>query len=200
MKTDDITDTLQLASIASACDQARVVHKRGCSATMGLATSPASWRKCPRRAGYGACLWRPPKLIGRCTGADVLHSVPYGIVEQDCDLARRGDDRLGLADARREPPVEGADWCYGSKPQQCRSAPPERRVPTSSILPSEILLLGARPSHEVKCFALGQEAEVVLAFSDQLEGRGKNQGRRSCYVLSEQREQRRARRKARAFG
>ena len=199
MKTDDITDTLQLASIASACDQARVVHKRGCSATMGLATSPASWRKCPRRAGYGACLWRPPKLIGRCTGADVLHSVPHGIVEQDCDLARRGDDRLGLADARREPPVEGADWCYGSKPQQCRSAPPERRVRRQHFALGDLVARRqAQPRGKMFCTRPG--GEVVLAFSDQLEGEVRTKAVNLGDVLSEQREQRRARRKARAFG
>ena len=35
--------------------------------------------------------------------------------------------------------------------------PPDRRVRDESILPPEILLLGASPSQEVKCFALGQE-------------------------------------------
>jgi hypothetical protein len=39
---------------------------------------------------------------------------------------------------------------------------PERRVRDDSILPSEILLLGARPSQEVKCFALDQEARSSL--------------------------------------
>jgi hypothetical protein len=33
---------------------------------------------------------------------------------------------------------------------------PQWRVREESILPPEILLLGAKPSHEVKCFALGQ--------------------------------------------
>ena len=69
-------------------------------------------------------------LVGRRTGVDVLHSVTHGVVEQDCDLARRGGHRLGLADACREPPVEGAERGigasngYGSKPQKCRSAAP----------------------------------------------------------------------------
>jgi hypothetical protein len=34
--------------------------------------------------------------------------------------------------------------------------PPDRRVRDESIFPPEILLLGASPSQEVKCFALGQ--------------------------------------------
>ena len=33
---------------------------------------------------------------------------------------------------------------------------PQRRVRDERILPPEILLLGAKPSQEVKCFALGQ--------------------------------------------
>ena len=69
-------------------------------------------------------------LVERRAGIDVLHSVTHGVVEQDCDLARRGGHRLGLADARREPPVEGAERSispsngYGSKPQKRRSPAP----------------------------------------------------------------------------
>ena len=69
-------------------------------------------------------------LVERRTGIDVLHSVTYGVVEQDCDLARRGGHRLGLADARREPPVEcaqrgvGPSNGYGSKAQERRGPAP----------------------------------------------------------------------------
>src|SRR5439155_1848422 len=35
------------------------------------------------------------------------HAVAQGIVEEHRQLACRGSDRLGLADASREPPVEG---------------------------------------------------------------------------------------------
>jgi transposase-like protein len=69
-------------------------------------------------------------LVERCTGVDVLHSVAHGVVEQNRDLARGGGDRLGLADARREPPVEGAQRRigppdgHGSKPQERRSPAP----------------------------------------------------------------------------
>ena len=60
-------------------------------------------------------------LIRRGAGIHVVHSVPHGVVEQDRDLASRSGDGFGLADARRKPPVEGAQRgsCssngYGSK-------------------------------------------------------------------------------------
>jgi hypothetical protein len=59
---------------------------------------------------------------------DVLHSVTYSVIEQHCDLARRGRHRLGLANTGREPPVEcaqrgaGPSNGYGSKAQE-RSGP-----------------------------------------------------------------------------
>ena len=40
------------------------------------------------------------RLVGRGPGIDVIHSVTHGVVEQNCDLAGRGGDCLGLADAR----------------------------------------------------------------------------------------------------
>src|ERR1700722_947336 len=52
-------------------------------------------------------------LVERRAGIDVLHSVTHSIIEQDCDLARRSRYRLGLADARREPPVECAQRGVG---------------------------------------------------------------------------------------
>ena len=64
------------------------------------------------------------------TGVDVFHSTTHGVVEQDCDLACRGGHRLGLANARREPPEEGAQRCFGpsngysSKPQERPSLAP----------------------------------------------------------------------------
>src|SRR5665811_1578993 len=63
-------------------------------------------------------------LVERRAGIDVLHSVTHSVIEQDCDLARRSRHRLGLADARREPPVEcaqrgvGPSNSYGSKAQE----------------------------------------------------------------------------------
>jgi hypothetical protein len=65
-------------------------------------------------------------LIGRHTRVYILHPVLHGIVEQRCDLARRGGHCLGLADARREPSVEGAQCGVGS-PQGCGSKPQVRR-------------------------------------------------------------------------
>ena len=96
-------------------------------------------------------------LVERRAWIDVLHSVTYSVIEQDCDLARRGRHRLGLANARRKPPVEcaqrgvGPSNGYGSKARL-----PQRRVRGESTFPPEILLLGAKHSQEVKCFALGQ--------------------------------------------
>jgi hypothetical protein len=73
------------------------------------------------------------------------------VVEQYCNLARRGGYSLGLADARREPPVEGAS-AVAVRPtvtaaSRTRAAArlPERRVRDES-LPPEILLLGEHRS------------------------------------------------------
>src|SRR6266851_9914534 len=63
-------------------------------------------------------------LVGRGPGIDVIHSVAYSVVEQDCDLAGRCGDCLGLADAGRESSVKGAERSvgasdgYGSKAQK----------------------------------------------------------------------------------
>jgi hypothetical protein len=61
-------------------------------------------------------------LIGRRTRVYIFHPVLHGIVEQHCDLARRGGHCLGLADARREPSVEGAQCGVGSS-HGCGSKP-----------------------------------------------------------------------------
>ena len=69
-------------------------------------------------------------LVERRAGVNVFHPVTHGVVEQDGDLARRGSYRLGLADARRKPPVEcaqrrvGPSNGYGSKPQKRRGPAP----------------------------------------------------------------------------
>jgi hypothetical protein len=47
-------------------------------------------------------------LVEGCARVDVVHPVTNGVVEQDGNFARRGGDRLGFADARREPPIECA--------------------------------------------------------------------------------------------
>ena len=44
-----------------------------------------------------------------------------------------------------------------------------RRVFDDSTLPPEILLCGASPSHDVKCFAVGHAVEVGAALPDQLQ-------------------------------
>src|SRR6516225_3348490 len=69
-------------------------------------------------------------LVERRARVDVVHAVTHGVVEQDSDLACGGGDRLGLADARREPPVESAQRRvspsdgYGGKPQERRGPAP----------------------------------------------------------------------------
>src|SRR3569833_3693665 len=47
----------------------------------------------------------------------------------------------------------------------------ERRVLLESTLPPEILLLGARHSHEVKCLALGQAVRLVPPSATSLSAR-----------------------------
>ena len=67
----------------------------------------------------------------------------------------------------------------------------QRRVRDERILPSEILLLGAKPSQEVKCFALGQ-AERSSPHSAMLQREVRTETVDLGDVLSEQREERRA--------
>jgi hypothetical protein len=47
-------------------------------------------------------------LVGGRARVYIFHPVLHRVVEQHCDLARRGGHCFGLADARREPSVEGA--------------------------------------------------------------------------------------------
>jgi hypothetical protein len=58
-------------------------------------------------------------LVRRRARVDVIHSVTHGIVEENRYLARGGGDRLGFADTRREPPVEGAQGRVGSSDRHC---------------------------------------------------------------------------------
>jgi hypothetical protein len=53
-------------------------------------------------------------LVRRRSGVDVLHSMSHRVVKQHRDLAGRGGDRLGLADAGREPPLKGAERGVGA--------------------------------------------------------------------------------------
>src|SRR3954469_14250389 len=78
------------------------------------------------------------------------------VVEEDRDLARRCGDRLGLADAGRQTAVEGAQrrrrgpTAAAASRSSAAARLPERRVRADSTLPPEILLWGARLSHDVK--------------------------------------------------
>jgi len=77
---------------------------------------------------------------------------------------------------------------------------PERRVRDENTLPPEILLLGARHGHEVKCFALGQ-AEGHRRTTTSLERDVRAKAVDLGEVLSEQREESAARTsKSSAFG
>lgn len=44
----------------------------------------------------------------------MVHSVTHGVVEQDCVLAGRRGDYLGLADAGRESSINGAERGVGA--------------------------------------------------------------------------------------
>jgi hypothetical protein len=88
--------------------------------------------------------------------------VPHGIVEQDCDLARRGGDRLGLADARREPPVEDAECGLRQQAQQCRSAPAGAARSRRQHFAFGALVARRQAQPGVKCFALDREARSWL--------------------------------------
>jgi hypothetical protein len=47
-------------------------------------------------------------LVGGRARVYIFHPVLHRVIEQHCDLARRGGHCFGFADARREPSVEGA--------------------------------------------------------------------------------------------
>ncbi len=70
-------------------------------------------------------------VLERRTRVDIFHSVTHGVVEQSCNLARRGGHRLGLADARREPSVESAERSVG--PSDGDSGKPQERCGTPPI-------------------------------------------------------------------
>src|SRR5258705_7759315 len=53
-------------------------------------------------------------LVGRGPRIDVIHPVTHSVVEQDCDLAGRCGDCLGLADAGRASSVKGAERSVGA--------------------------------------------------------------------------------------
>src|SRR3954471_11318090 len=97
----------------------------------------------------------------------VVHPMAEHVVEEDRDLARRCGDRLGLADAGRQTAVEGAQrrrrgpTAAAASRSSAAARLPERRVRADSTLPPEILLWGARLSHDVKCLALGHAARLV---------------------------------------
>jgi len=84
----------------------------------------------------------------RMRQVDVVHPVTNGVVKQDGNFARRGGDRLGFADARREPPTPNAvsvrPTVTAASRKSAAARLPERRVRDESTLPPEILLLGAR--------------------------------------------------------
>jgi hypothetical protein len=114
-------------------------------------------------------------LVGRCARVYVFHPVLHGIVEQHCDLARRGGHCL----CRR-------------RPVRCRFVPRLRQqaagaprlgspngVCATRALPPEILLLGARQSQEVKCLGLGAQQSSKSPAS-QMTVRGPQHALQSC--------------------
>ena len=63
MKTEDVTNTLELALTASGCDKARVVHKPRLLSDNGPATSPANWQ-----SGSTSRIWR--MFVARQSSSD----------------------------------------------------------------------------------------------------------------------------------
>ena len=90
-------------------------------------------------------------FVGRWTWIGIFHAMTHGVVEQNSNLARRGGDRLGLSDSRREPPVEGTKRGVGppdvtaASRRSAVARHPVRFVRDDSTLPPEILLFGAGP-------------------------------------------------------
>ena len=84
-------------------------------------------------------------LVGGRPRVDVVHPVTEGIVEENRDLACGRGDRLDLADARGEPPVEGAPglrkpitagWLLRARrerPRHCRAEKGDEGAPFQMI-------------------------------------------------------------------
>lgn len=66
-----------------------------------------------------------PLLIVGGTGIRIGHAVAQRVVEQDRDFPRRGGDRLGLADAGRQAPIEGTE--RGLRPPDGHCGQPQQR-------------------------------------------------------------------------
>ena len=107
-------------------------------------------------------------LVGGRPRVDVVHPVTEGIVEENRDLACGHGDRLDLADARGEPPVEGAPglrkpitagWLLRARrerPRHCRAAECSQQFPPSdgdchTPLPREVRK-ATIPRHERAVF------------------------------------------------
>jgi hypothetical protein len=91
-----------------------------------------------------------------------------GVVEEHRDLASRD----GLADTARQAAEEGAQRRirtsdrHRRQPHSDAARLPERRVREDRTFPPETLLLGARPSQEVKCWP---RREIGPTLADQLQ-------------------------------
>lgn len=104
-----------------------------------------------------------PFIVGRSAWIAIDHPKSQAIVEKNGNLAGRRRYGLLLADAPCQASVKSAEGGVtspnrgGSQPQQRRGAArlEDRRVRDESTLPAEILLPGARQSHDVKCLAEG---------------------------------------------
>ena len=90
------------------------------------------------------------------------------VVEQHGDLSGRGGDRLGFADRApttddrmRPSAVSLRPTVVAASRNNAAARLADRRVRDDSTLPPDILLLGARQSQEVKCFAVGQAVRSV---------------------------------------
>lgn len=122
-------------------------------------------------------------LIGRGPGIDVVHSVTHSVIEQDCYLAGRRSDCLGLANAGRQSSIKGAECGisasdgYGSKAQKsCDPAAGSARSGREHFASGD-LIARCQPQPRGK---------VVAAFCDQLQREVRTEAVDGGDVLSEQ--------------
>lgn len=107
-------------------------------------------------------------VIGRSTWIAVDHPKSESVVEENSNLACGRPDRLLLTNPPCQTPIKCAERrvtsTYRGRCQPQKSAAArldDRRVLDESSLPPDILLPGARQSHEVKFLAVGQARRSV---------------------------------------
>ena len=103
----------------------------------------------------------------------VSHAMPYCVVKQNCDLARRSCHRLLLADPRRKAPIKRAEGRVtsanrdGSKTQKCSGAAGGSACSRGQQLATRDLVAWGETEPRREVLGALPGAQVCAAFGDQ---------------------------------